>query len=233
MQQLFTRRLPLPEGLRQWIINHDDSWIFILLYIGLAVVLSIWISLFWLLAVVAAHFVLEWIRQSHLRPHWRATLAEVLWELKLDIGLVFFALALSLYMQIILGLVGLQSAARLGVAVRGGARFAAWERTLRGILLSVDDAAQVVRAVTVNRGRNAASTLEADVSPPVTHVSSWGSWQGQWGTGDWIAVGLNLICLFLILTAPLLTEHTYASVLATMLNELQPFPLGDGAMTYE
>ena len=57
----------MAERLRDWVLNHDDSWIFIILYVGLAVVLSLWISLFWLLVVVAGHFVLEWIRQRHIR----------------------------------------------------------------------------------------------------------------------------------------------------------------------
>jgi hypothetical protein len=227
MQQLSARRWPLPEGLRQWIINHDDSWIFILLYIGLAVVLSVWISLFWLVAVVAAHFVLEWIRQSHLRHHWLATLAEVLWELKLDIGLVLFALVLSLYMEIVLGLVGLQSAARLGVAVRSGARFAAWERTIRGVLLSVDDLAQVARAVTANRGRGEPSTVETAEESSTLPLSYWGSWRAPWAAGDWVALGLTGICLLLMLASPLLTDHTFSSAFNTMMSELQPFPIAE------
>jgi hypothetical protein len=211
------------SGLRQWIIEHDERWLFIVLYIGLAVTLSVWISLFWLVAVVAGHGVLEWIRQSHLHQSRRMVLVETLWELKLDIGLVLFALALALYMDLVLGVVGLQSAARLGAAARGGARFAAWERAIRGVLLSVDDMAQVARAVTVNRGQ-ADGEEEA---PSWMAASPWGSWQGSWGKGDWIALSLNVLCLLLILVSPLLTAHTPASALATMLTELHPWPSAD------
>lgn len=214
------------SGLRQWIIEHDDRWLFMVLYIGLAVTLSVWISLFWLVAVVAGHGVLEWIRQSHLHGKRRMVLLETLWELKLDIGLVLFALALALYMDLVLGVVGLQSAARLGAAARGGARFAAWERTIRGVLLSVDDMAQVARAVTVNRGGgngDGEDPADADDATPPAPLP-WGSWQGKWGKGDWIALSLNALCLLLILVSPLLTEHTPATAFVTMLAELHPWP---------
>lgn len=82
-------------GWRRWILEHDDSWVFTGLYVGLAVVLSIWISLFWLVAVVAGHVALEWVRQRHYDPEPAGVPARIAWELKLDFGLVLFALALA------------------------------------------------------------------------------------------------------------------------------------------
>ena len=110
-----------PGGIRNWIINHDDSWLFIIGYIGLAVVLSIWISLFWLVAVVAVHFLFEIVRQHTIHDSWTTIISESLWELKLDIALVLFALVVSLYMDVVLGVAGLQGAARAGAsAAQGG-----------------------------------------------------------------------------------------------------------------
>ncbi|MCL4871672.1 MAG: hypothetical protein KJ063_22160 [Anaerolineae bacterium] len=224
--------------LRHWVVNHDDSWLFVGLYIGLAVILSIWISLFWLVAVVAAHFALEWVRQSHKHRGW-PIFAEVLWELKLDVALIFFALALALYMDVILGIVGLQAATRIGAAartgVRGSARFAAWERMLRGALLSIDDAAQVVKAVKTSREKGdsaaietaEAASLDPSVLPDNQPASRWGSWADKWGHGDYIAVGLGLICVIMILAAPWLTAHTAATALAALAHELRPFPVID------
>jgi len=228
------------RSIRDWIIEHDDRWLFIILYVGLAVVLSVWISLFWLIVVVAGHFVLEWIRQSHLRPHGRGIFWEVLWELKLDIALVLFALALTLYMNVLLGVVGLRSATKLGAMSRAGTRFEAWERTLRGLLLSADDAAQVVRAVTIRaarRGRPAAAAVAvaaeagmtpmpaaAPLDPQTERLQRWGGWVGEWGLGDRITVGLAVACVLLILAAPWLTDHTYMTAVMTMAGELHPFP---------
>jgi hypothetical protein len=213
------------QSVRDWIINHDDSWLFLALYIGLAVILSIWISLFWLVAVVGVHFAFEWVRQQTLRSGFGDILLEVLWELKLDIALVLFALALSLYMEVVLGVVGLRSAARMAPAAQAGlrssARFAAWQRIIRGILLSVDDAAQVARAVTVNRSDAAA---DEETTPVVAEVIAHSSWRGRWGTGDWISAGLGATCIALILLAPSLTEHNFVSAAVTLAEELHPLP---------
>jgi hypothetical protein len=244
------------HSVRDWIVHHDDSWLFLVLYIGLAVVLSIWISLFWLVAVVAGHFALEWVRQQTLRSGFGNILLEVLWELKLDIALVLFALALSLYMDMVLGIVGLRSAARMAPAAQAGlrssARFAAWQRIIRGVLLSVDDAAQVARAVTVSRSDAAAgaagtelveseataagaaatdvattqvaATCVAATCVAATCVAPHSSWRGRWSMGDWISAALGAACIALILLAPSLTEHSFASVTATLATELHPFP---------
>jgi hypothetical protein len=47
-----------------WILQHDDRWSFIALYVSLAVVLSMWISLFWLVALVAASIVVATFRPT-------------------------------------------------------------------------------------------------------------------------------------------------------------------------
>jgi hypothetical protein len=218
---------PPPGTLRAWIIEHDESWLFIAAYVGLAVVLSLVISLFWLLVVVAGHFALEWVRQGH--AHGDRVLARSLWEIKLDIALVVFALALALYMEVILGLVGLQAIARAGgVAARSGARVAAWERAIRGVVLSADDAAQVARAAAARRARGGAAALEVEVEPVQetegTEIGGRLPWRRRWGAGDRVAAVLGAACLALILLSTTLTPHTPASALATILHELRPLP---------
>jgi hypothetical protein len=221
------RRQPPPGTLRAWIIEHDESWLFIAAYVGLAVVLSLVISLFWLLVVVAGHFALEWVRQGH--AHGDRVLARSLWEVKLDIALVIFALALALYMEVILGLVGLQSAARAGtVAMRSGARVAAWERAIRGVVLSADDAAQVARAAAARRARGGVGAGAAEATTDAAAGEEAGSralpWRRRWKAGDWVAASLGALCLLLILLATQLTHHTPATALQTILHELRPLP---------
>jgi hypothetical protein len=227
-----------------WVVHHDEKRLFVVLYIGLALVLSIWISLFWLAAVVAVHFIFELVRQASLERRGPVMLAEVFWELKLDIALVLFALVLSLYMEIALGAVSAGLAGRLAILARGGrlarlvqagakagSRFAGWQRALRGVLLSLDDAAQVLRALARGRG-GAAAAAGAGPEPAATEVveiesfsaGRWGSWGGSWSRGDVLATGLMLVCLGLIIAAPYITEHTWASTLTTMAKELRPFP---------
>lgn len=224
--------------MRNWILNHDDSWLFMILYVGLAVVLSLWISLFWLLVVVAAHGVLEWVRQREIDPGIPGVLARIAWELKLDVALFVFALGLSIYMEPLLGVVGLRGAARAGV--HGAGRFAIWQNALHGFLLSVDDAAQVARMVAARRARNAdarnarVGSADEDGDPgvcgdgPQTEpFSKWGGWTEKWGRGDWFAIGFGLMCIGFILLGPVLTDHDYPSIVATFAAELHPWPSDD------
>lgn len=221
----------------RWIHEHDDSWLFTILYVSLALVLSIWISLFWLVVVVGIHLGLELIRQSAPdRNGWR-TLGWALWEVKLDVSLVLFALALTAYMDLLLGVAGLGNAARLGV--KSGARAGGWARAIRGTLLSLDDAVQVARVAatklpvtTVSSGD--ADGADADVAdaddaasgdagsdaPPPANRSA----ASDWGYGDWAAILLGVACVLAIVAAPWLTEHSVTSLVAALLADLQPFP---------
>jgi hypothetical protein len=194
---------------------HDQSWLFIGGYVSLAVVLSIWISLFWLLAVVGAHFVLEWIRQRHLHPHRPAVLARVCWELKLDFALILFALALSAYMDLMLGLAGLGGAARLAGHV--GSRAAGWTRAFRGVLLSLDDAAQLAKAAFLKRaGGSANGGGEAFLL--------WAGWNQKWSWREWLVMILAGGCVLSLVAVPLLTQHDYASLFRTLAHDLHPWP---------
>ncbi len=203
---------------RAWIIDHDDSWLFVISYVSAAVVLSIWISLFWLVVVVAVHGVFEWVRQHHYDPRWPGLGQRVAWELKLDVALVLMGLALAVYMEVALGIAGLGPASRLGV--QGGARAAraaVWTRVFRGFALSLDDVAQVGRALggSARQETPDAEKAEARNARPWRH----------WGFGDHLAIWLGVACLALILLAPLLVaDQTYSRVVETLLEEMHPFP---------
>jgi hypothetical protein len=106
------------ERLGEWVRHHDESWIFVAIYIGLAVGLSVFVSLFWLVVVGAFHLTLELMRQSWYRETWTSTVLHAWWEIKMDVGLILLALTLVLYLEVVLGLLGLQSAARAAAATR-------------------------------------------------------------------------------------------------------------------
>lgn len=125
---------------RTWIVRHDRSLVFATLYITLTIVLSVFISYFWLLAVVAVHILLEWLKKGYLgyRPGVHRT-AWTLWDTKFDIALVFLAFTLLSYTGINAGVAGAQSASRVGLlggrvsamAGRAGALFPRMGRFLR------------------------------------------------------------------------------------------------------
>lgn len=215
-----------PRGFRAWVLRHDDSRAFTYTYIALAVVLSIAVSLFWLVALLAVHVVLDWMRESADEPRKGRVLLEVLWCLKLDVALVLFAFALSLYMEAGLGVLGLSAGSRAASAAatgaRAGAKVAAWQRVLRGALLSLDDAAQVGRAVLAGKRPKPAALPPAE--EPDARSLRFGSWSGRWGKGDWAAVAIGALCGVLVLAAPAALGQSLDAVAATLAAELRPLP---------
>lgn len=199
-----------------WIAEHDDSWVFILIYVGLGLVLSMTISLFWLAAVVAAHGVLEWFAMPRKGIH-DHRVGRVLWHLKLDIGLTLVALWLGLYIEVIFGLAGLGAMARAGAQT--AARTIAWQRAIRGVLMTVDEGAHVVKAVVTRGGKKRpVETVVVEVPddrPP---------WRRPWSRSDKFAVIFTATWAVLILLAPVLTDHTVASTLAVLAADLHPWP---------
>jgi hypothetical protein len=206
----------------EWIHDHDHRWLFVIVYLGLAIVLSVFVSLFWLVFMAAIHLLLECIR--HLRPGWRTgrILAYSLWEVKLDFALVLLALGAVVYIDVVLGVLGIQSAARAAAVTRAGARaasrIAAWERNVRAFLLTVDEMVRVGRAVTM-LGRRKNRTATAAV-----RSGEFTPWRARWTIGDRIAVGLIVACLLLFLMAPLLTPHSWQELVTILAGELRPFP---------
>jgi len=218
------------ERFGRWVAEHDDSWLFTALYVGLALILSTVISLFWLVVVVAAHGVLEWFSLSRRGVHDRR-LGRVAWHLKLDVGLVLVALALGLYFEVLFGVAGLNAAARTGA--QGAARFVAWQRTLRGVLLAADDAALVAKAVVARRSAGsvdspAAATVLAAAAPGTAATATVAReplpWARPWPLSDRVAVALTAAFAALVLLAPVLTDHTAAAAWATVVAELHPWP---------
>lgn len=213
-------------SLREWLRDHDDQWPFVVVYLGASVVLSIFISLFWLLFIIAIHFAFECYRQSHYIRGRNTVLLHALWEVKLDIGLAALAFAVALYVDMILGLLGIQSAARIAHATRLGARAAAWERNLRTFLLTIDEITRVSHAAyTLGlRRRGRANGTPAPAKPATAGVTIVPPWQARWGWGDRIGVALVSVGGSLIILAPVLTPHDVASSVSMILQQLRPFP---------
>lgn len=196
-----------------WISNHDDRWLFTFLYVGLAVVLSLWISLFWLVAVVAVHGWLEWVALGQ-RGLQKNRLGNVLWHIKLDIGLVIFALCLGVYMEAIFGVLGLSAATRTGA--QATARFASWQHVIRGALLTADDVAQVAKAIAARKNGNSKPLQEDAIS---THP-----WRDAWSLGDWIGIVFIVLFTTCIVIAPIATDQSILDVLRILTADLHPWP---------
>ncbi len=199
--------------LRRWLVEHDDRTLFTVLYITLALVLSMAISMFWLAAVVAVHGVLEYwtLGRQGIRDQ---RLGRTLWHIKLDIMLVLAALWIGLYIDLMFGVAGLSAAARSGA--QAGARVVAWQRTIRGIMLTVDEAALAAKAAAgkAGGGPDRSRVREAPPRP----------WRQPWGWGDHLTVFTAAAFLVLIALSPVFTDHSLAEALAILGRDLHPWP---------
>lgn len=201
--------------IRRWLLDHDNRVTFTIIYITLALVLSMAISMFWLVAVVAAHGVVEYwsMGKEGIRDH---RLGRTLWHVKLDIVLVLAALWLGLYIDLLFGVAGLSAAARTGA--QATARFVAWQRTIRGVLLSVDEAALAARAALGRGNGKGADSGPRHVPPPIP-------WRQRWSIGDRLTLGSGLLLAALIILAPVLTDHSVSEALVILGNDLHPWPM--------
>jgi hypothetical protein len=206
-----------PSPIGRWVETHDDRWSFTLSYVALAVLLSTTISLFWLAMLLATHMALEWWARTRRGDRGRTLLA-VVWHVKLDVTLVLFALALGLYFDVLFGLLGLGALARSGTQLT--ARVVAWQRGLRTILLTADDAAIIAKAATHRRRGDPVPAEPADTDAAgARRAEPW-----RWSRGDVATVAMACVFALLILAAPVLTEHDVSGVLGVLAAELHPWP---------
>ena len=222
--------MSLRDKIHHYVLTHDNRWSFILAYVTLAVTLAIVLNLFWLAVVVAGHGIFEWVKQGAVVRDRIAKGFRVLWELKFDIGLVLFGLALEVYIGVILGIAGLGATARAGV--EAGSRAAMWQSVLRGTLLSVDDAAQVVRMAGGKGEGGEDGTLEVveqaeddkyPIDGPTDLKGRLGPWVDDYVLGDWLSIGFGVVCLLLIVIGPYVTPHDWASMMYALADEMHPW----------
>lgn len=209
----YASRRRLARG-RRWLADHDNRVTFTILYITLALVLSMAISMFWLVAVVTAHGIIEYwsLGRAGIRDR---RLGRTLWHVKLDIALVLAALWLGLYIDLLFGVAGLSAAARTGA--QATARFVAWQRTIRGVLLTADEAALAAKAALGGRKHGNEQAVPRYTVPPRP-------WRQRWGLGDRLIVGSIGLLLALILLAPVITDHSVYEALEILAEDLHPWP---------
>lgn len=203
---------------KHFIVNHDDSWVFTLLYVGLAVTLSMYISMFWLIVVAFVHGAFEWA-SLRLKGEYDGLVVQVCWHLRLDIVLIVFALWLGVYIDVIFGALGLGAVARGGAQV--GSRVLAWQRTVRGALLTLDDVVQVLKAIVVSRSTKAKEPESASGHAEGFTVSDKGI---AWGKADVVLVLTGVLLAASVIAAPLLTEMEVGEVLDKVAGDLHPWP---------
>lgn len=201
-----------------WIIEHDERWSFLVIYVVLAVLLTLWIGMFWLFIVVAGHFVFEMVKKRHDGcAGWTRTVVWSLWDMKFDLALVAWALVLLTYTSASFGIVGASTAGRLFMLGKGNPAF--W----RNLLI-------VSRVVIVRKAdRLAKLRMVADAPCPVAARAerlqcAHYPWQQPLRWYDFVCLGLTGLCLLAIGFAPLVVDESAGELALEVLRHLHPFP---------
>ena len=211
------------ETLKEWIKEHDDRWSFVILYVGGAVCLSVFLNLFWVVMLMTGNFFLKLYRNYLLA--FEKPLLTSLWQVKLDIALVIFALMIGIYAEHVFAALGLSQAARAGQAVRGlqmATRFGLIERGLKVFLMTIDDQARLVNAVVKARKKKKGQIVVPEAALPEADDGYNGLPWKQWSKGDVFSFAFGGICLALICGAPLLIDHSYDEIFGNIVRQLHP-----------
>lgn len=211
------------NAIKDWIRDHDDRWSFVILYVGGAVALSVFMNLFWVIMLMAGNFCLK-IYRNYLVGKPRPFLTS-LWQVKLDIGLIFFALVIGLYADHIFAALGLSQAARAGQAMRGlqmATRFGVIERGLKVFFMTIDDQARLVNAVVkARRKKQRLVDIPAEAIPEPEAQEPAYPWR-YWGKGDIFSVTFGLVCASLVLSAPWVLDSSAQEIAGKILLQLSP-----------
>ena len=233
--------------MREWIIRHDERMSFAAAYVVLAVSLSLFVSLFWLIVLVVIHVGIEWMKKRYrgYEGFGHATIW-TLWDVKLDLALALLAFVLAAYSGVSFGVAGAQSAgragllaSRLGPITRGFAAarvvlFRLWFAARIIIIRKADMARAAARGKLAEQkaaaevGEDAAGQIERDAANnhdglgPIPTVPPW---KTEWSRGDWVGVVFISLNIILILAAPLISDQTFPGMLESFREQLHPWPL--------
>ncbi|TVQ82843.1 MAG: hypothetical protein EA357_07695 [Micavibrio sp.] len=230
---------PRPAGkkltaFQLWLHNHDEKWSFIIVYLGGAVILSIYASLFWVAALMFGHFLLEYWR--HIMAKVDHPLRHAIWHTKFDFGLLFFAIVIVLYAELILAALGLGQAARAGQAVRGmqaASRFGVIERALRVFVLIVDELFRFIQIghTTMKKKKAQKDAPKEKKEVKSATISTIKDVEDNYGVppwrrmelGDWLSLSLFALTTGFICAAPFILDGGWAQFQAALAEEFIPW----------
>lgn len=210
------------EKIYQWVVDHDDRISFIFVYVGGAILLSVFMNLFWVACLMLLHLSLEVWR--HIVLGHRYPLGQALWCVKLDISLVLFALVVALYSDMIFGLLGIGQAARAARAVAGMemlTRITIIERGVKVLFLTIDDISRVTHMLIKSFRKKKPVILDQELhlDEHEDHLV-----EGAMTKGDIFALSFGVFCIALIFASAFILPEGIVDTVRIILHELSPFP---------
>lgn len=217
----------------RWVDRHDDTWLFTIIYVALAVTLSLSISLFWLFIVALAHSGLEWYALSRAGvTGFRSKIKKILWHIRLDLVVILFALWLGVYMTAIFGVLGISAVTRASTAARATTVARATPLHMHDFLntmsIIIDDIILVLRGFARRSPKEQqaspqAIAVEQVITPLVAPVHPWQQIKGL-GLGDKLLFIGAVALLATLMLSPILSPYSSTEVIEILTASLDPWP---------
>lgn len=220
-------------GFLEWIVDHDDKRLFVMGYVGLTLLLTIGISLFWLIFLVSVHFVFEVLKKYHdgAREMSRI-LAWAAWDIKFDIALVSMALVLLAFTEISFGIAGIAGLGRFSAVMT---RFSGATRGIlpvKDLILAfrivctrqMDRRDFLQRKLVWSKEREEAGIKAMRQAERMRLAAHRYPWQTKWPLSGKLIVGVTVVNLLAVLFAICFGETPASEWGGAVLREFHPWP---------
>lgn len=223
------------KGFLEWIVEHDEKRLFVLGYVGLTLLLTIGISLFWLIFLVLVHFGFEVIKKYYdgaVEPV--RIIAWAAWDTKFDFALITMALVLVVYTEISFGIAGI---AGLGRFTGVMARFSGASRgilPIKDLILAfrivctrkMDRRDFLQRKLRWSKEQEKAGIKAMKKVERMRLAAHRYPWQMKWALTSKLVMGVIVINLLAILFAITFGDTPVEEWAPEILRELHPWPPG-------
>ncbi|MCH8474892.1 MAG: hypothetical protein LAT55_06660 [Opitutales bacterium] len=219
--------------LLRWIIDHDDKRAFLIGYVGLTILLTIGISLFWLFFLVGVHLCFECLKKIEDGAlGWKRVLAFALWDIKFDVALLSMAMVLLVVTEIRFGLAGIAGFARFNSVL---SRFSGASRSflpVKDLVLAFrivctrkmdrrDFLQRKLRWLKAEKKADQAALRAADRERIAAYRYPW---QAPWDLTAKIVLGIILVNLLVVIIALGIAPDPWGDLIPALKKEFHPWP---------
>ena len=217
----------------RWIIDHDDKRAFLVGYVGLTILLTIGISLFWLFFLVGVHFCFECLKKiDDGAVGLRRILAFALWDIKFDVALLSMALILLVFTEVSFGLAGIAGFSRFSQVL---SRFSGASRSflpLKDLILAFrivctrkldrrEFLQRKLKWVKAEKEADQEALRRAERQRIATYRYPW---QASWTLTAKFVVGITVVNIVLIAIALFIAPDAWADLKPALAKEFHPWP---------
>ncbi|MCC5788004.1 MAG: hypothetical protein JJT75_00070 [Opitutales bacterium] len=219
--------------LLRWVIDHDDKRAFLIGYVGLTILLTIGISLFWLFFLVGIHLCFECLKKIEDGAlGWRRVLAFALWDIKFDVALLSMAMVLLVVTEIRFGLAGIAGFARFSTIL---SRFSGASRSflpLKDLVLAfrivctrkMDRREFLQRKLLWVKAEKEADQAALKAAERERIATYRYPWNARWTVTTKIVLGIIVVNLLVILGALSIAPDPWTDLVPALKTEFHPWP---------